>query len=126
MPDKKELFDFMLERVKFTQRETGFAEPQAFGRWFLGMYFPNPQDVFVSDGSHDGKVDIFFTTHDGSTVTYHVLNSKYTRDYNKTAPVKFYEEITYFWRAFENKGSREGYLAQAVKAELRPHYRRLF
>jgi hypothetical protein len=101
--DKRELFEFMLERIKRTRLETGLGEPQAFGRWFLGMYFRNPQDIFISDGSKDGKVDIFFTTHDGKSVTHHILNTKFTEDYNRLAPVKFYEEITYFWNAFESR-----------------------
>jgi AIPR protein len=124
--EKSGLFDFMLKRIKDTGNKFGLEEPQAFGRWFLNMYFREPQDVFVSDGSKDGKVDIFFTTHNGSTVQYHVMNTKYTGEYNRGAPVAFYQEITYFWHAFENKESRESYLATAVKLELRPKYRQLF
>lgn len=126
MPDRKELFDFMLGRVKCTQRETGLPEPQAFGRWFLGMYFQNPQNIFIADGSYDGKVDTFFTTDDARTVTHHVLNLKYTREYNKQAPAQFYEEVLAFWQAFENKSGRGSFLEKSVKAELRPRYRQLF
>ena len=109
-----------------TSRQYGLDAPQAFGRWFLEMYFCDSHDVFISDGTKDGKVDVFFATHNATAVDYHVMNLKYTQDYNKTAPVAFYEEIVYFWRAFDNKESREAYLQRAVKAELRPRYRRLF
>lgn len=124
--EKADLFDFMLDRVKDTSMTEGLREPQAFGRWFLNMYFRDPHDVFISDGSKDGKVDIFFTTHDGHAVTYHVMNTKFTCDYNKLAPVAFYEEVTYFWHAFNNVDSRETYLQKAVKLELQPKYRQLF
>lgn len=126
MADRRELFDFMLDRVNYTRRETGKAEPQAFGLWFLRMYFQNPQNVYVSDGAHDGKVDIFFTTDDGRTVTHHILNTKYTREYNKQAPAQFYEEVLTFWQVFENKEGRDRFLEKSVKPELRPHYRKLF
>jgi hypothetical protein len=126
MPDKRELFDFMLDRVKDTQRETGYAEPQAFGRWFLQMYFQSPGNIVVSDGTHDGKVDTFFTTDDRRTVTHHILNTKYTRNHIKQAPAQFYEEVLAFWQVFDNKAGRERFLETSVKAELRPHYRQLF
>jgi hypothetical protein len=125
MYEKRELFEFMLERIKETHRQTGLAEPQAFGKWFLNMFFLNPQDVFISDGTKDGKVDIFFTTHDGKTVKHHVLNTKFTREYNKVAPAAFYEEIMYFWQAFENTDNRDGFLEKTVKPELRARYRKL-
>lgn len=124
--EKKDLFEFMLERVKDTGKQHALAEPQAFGRWFLNMYFRDPHDVVISDGAKDGKIDIFFTTHNGTTVTHHVMNTKFTSDYNKMAPEPFYEEIAYFWRAFENKESRGAYLSKAVRAELRPMYKQLF
>ena len=101
--DKRELFNTILERVKETSQQTGLNEPQAFGRWFAGMYFLNPQDIYVSDGSHDGKVDVFFTTHNGKIVTHNVMNTKYTEEYNKLAPPKFYEEIAFFGHAFANR-----------------------
>ena len=75
--EKIDLFKFMLERVKETQKQHLEAEPQAFGRWFAQTYFMNPQDMFVSDGSKDGKIDLFFTTHNGQTVQHHVVNTKF-------------------------------------------------
>src|SRR6266852_1163216 len=124
--DKSDLFGFMLERVKETQKQHLDAEPQAFGRWFAGLFFMSPRDMFVSDGSKDGKIDLFFTTHNGKSVLHHVLNTKYTWEFNKLAPPSFYQEIKYFWQAFENRAARAGYLEKAVKQELRPKYRHLF
>jgi hypothetical protein len=86
----------------------------------------NPQDIFISDGSKDGKIDLFFTTHNGKAVLHHVLNTKFTKEYNKIAPPSFYQEIKYFWQAFENREARGSYLEKAVKKELRPRYKKLF
>ncbi len=63
--EKKPLFEFMLQRVKETSQMKGLNEPEAFGKWFIDMYYLSPRDVFVSGGSKDGKVDTFFTTDDG-------------------------------------------------------------
>ena len=124
--DKTDLFEFMLERVKETQNKHLDGEPQAFGRWFAELFFMNPRDLFVSDGSKDGQIDQFFTTDNGKTVQHHVLNIKFTKDFNKIAPPSFYQEIKYFWQAFENRAARAAYLEKAVKQELRPKYRLLF
>jgi len=124
--DKSDLFEFMLERVKETQKQHLDGEPQAFGRWFAELFFMNPRDVFVSDGSKDGKIDLFFATDNGKTVQYHVLNTKYTKEFNKIAPPSFYQEIKFFWQAFENRTARAPFLEKAVKQELRPKYRQLF
>lgn len=124
--DKADLFDFMLKRVKDAQQEHLHGEPQAFGRWFAELYYSNPRDFFISDGAKDGKIDIFFATDNGKAVMHHVLNTKFTREFNKLAPPKFYEEISYFWGAFKNKEARPAYLEKAVKSELRPRYRTLF
>ncbi len=99
MQAKSDIFDFIIQRVTEVADESGLQLPQAFGRWFVEMYFLKPRDLFVSDGSKDGKVDLFFgTTHDGSEVNHHVVNSKFTKEYNKLAPVSFYHEITYSGR----------------------------
>ena len=124
--DKSDLFEFMLERVKETQNKHLDGEPQAFGRWFAELFFMNPRDIFVSDGSKDGKIDLFFATDNGKTVQHHVLNTKFTKEFNKIAPPSFYQEIKYFWHAFENRASRAAYLEKAVKQELRPKYKQLF
>ena len=124
--EKKELFDFMLERVREIARHGGLKDFQAFGKWFLEMYFLNPQDTFISDGARDGKVDIFFTTHNDKEVNHHILNTKFTEQYDKTAPGGFYEEINYLRRAFEDREWRSSYLEKRVKAELRPRYSTFF
>lgn len=123
---KRDLFDFMLERVRETEREHLEAEPQAFGRWFAELFFTNPREILVSDGSKDGKIDLFFKTDNGKSVTTHVLNTKFTKEFNKIAPPSFYEEMRYFQHAFENRNARAAYLEKAVKLELRPLYRQLF
>lgn len=124
--EKRPLFDFMLQRVKETSQLFGLAEPEAFGKWFIDMYYLSPREVFVSGGSKDGKVDTFFTTDDGISVQHHILNSKFTKEYNKRAPRSFYDEMIAFWRAFDDKAARSGYLEKAVKPELRAPYSKLF
>lgn len=126
MYERQQLFDFMLERINEVGVLTGLEPPQAFGRWFVDMYFEDPQDVFVSDGTKDGKVDLFFTTHDEETVQHHVLNAKFTKKYNNHSAVAFYDEITRFWQAFANKPRRNAYLREVVRPELRQRYRMLF
>nr|CCD32183.1 Conserved hypothetical protein [Methylocystis sp. SC2] len=123
---KSDLFEFMLDRVKDTHKAHLEGEPQAFGRWFAEMFFTNPREIFVSDGPKDGKIDLFFVTDNGKSLLHHVLNTKFTKEFNKIAPPAFYEEINYFWRAFENRNAREPYLEKSVKQELRPRYRQLF
>jgi len=116
----------MLDRVQETQKQHLDTEPQAFGRWFAELFFMSPRDIFVSDGSKDGTIDLFFATDNGKTVLHHVLNTKFTKEFNKIAPPMFYQEIKYFWQAFENRAARAPYVEKAVKQELRPKYRQLF
>jgi hypothetical protein len=123
---KSELFDFMLKRVEDISRETGYRKPQAFANWFARLYFSNINGFFASDGSKDGKVDCFFDTNDGKKVMHHVINAKFTEEYGKMAPGKFYEEISYFYTVFNNKVNRAEFLQQAVKSELRSRYNKLF
>jgi hypothetical protein len=124
--DKSDLFAFMLQRVAEVQKQHLEGEPQAFARWFAELFFMSPRDVFVSDGSKDGKIDMFFKTDNGKTVIHHVLNSKFTKEFNKIAPPAFYQEIKYFWQAFENVPARTAYLEKAVNSELRQRYKQLF
>jgi hypothetical protein len=126
MYDRRNLFDFMLDRVKEVGIESGLKSPQAFGKWFATTYFSNPQVFSSSDGSGDGKVDSFFQTNDGRYVQHYVLNTKFTEKFEAPAPVSFYDEITRFWQAFANKTNRTAYLANAVRTELRSNYRKLF
>lgn len=124
--EKNDLFDFMLKSIKETSQKFHLEEPQGFVRWFIDLFFLNPQDIFISDGSKDGRIDCFFNTNNGKIVDHHILNSKFTNEYNKIAPVKFYEEVSYFCYAFENKETRKEYLQNAVKSELKPKYNKLF
>lgn len=124
--NKNDLFQFMLERVQEVHKKHLDGEPQAFGRWFAELFYTNPRDLFVSDGSKDGKIDLFFATDNGKSVQHHVLNTKFTKEFNKIAPPAFYQEIKYFWQAFENHTARAAYLEKAVKSELRQKYKLLF
>jgi hypothetical protein len=62
----------------------------------------------------------------GKTIRHHILNTKYTNEYDRRSPVSFYDEITRYWQAFENKTNRAEYLANAVREPLRAHYKKLF
>jgi AIPR protein len=123
--DQRQLFDFMQDRVNDVSAESGLKPPQAFGKWFAETYFLNPQKYFCSDGSGDGKVDSFFEVSDGDEVRHYVLNTKFTKKYESSAPVSFYDEITRFWQAFANKANRQSYLS-VVRPELRQRYQKLF
>lgn len=125
MHDQRQLFDFMLDRVRESSQENGLKLPQAFGRWFADTYFLNPQKYFPSDGSGDGKVDSFFEISDGKDVRHYILNTKFTEKYDASAPVSFYDEITRFWQAFANKANRQSYLS-VVRPELKQRYQKLF
>jgi len=124
MYEQKQLFDFMLDRVKEIGRERGLEQPQAFGRWFVELYFEDPQNIYVSDGTRDGKVDIFFQRIVNDNVEHVVLNTKFTTKYNVGAPNSFYDEITRFWQAFAHKPRRAKWLA-TVRPELRNRYKKL-
>lgn len=126
MYENKQLFDFMLRRVHEVGASKGLRSPQAFGRWFAEMYFDNPQNIYISDGSGDAKIDLFFTTSNGKGVEHCIVNTKYTEKYDALAPVAFYNEINAFWQAFANEGDRATYLSNIVRQELRPHYKKLF
>lgn len=126
MYENKQLFDFMLNRIGEVGAQYGLKRPQAFGRWFAEMYFQDPQNIFISDGSGDAKIDLFFNTTNGHDVQHYIINTKFTDKYNALAPVAFYNEITAFWGAFANVGNRGTYLSEIVRPELRPHYKKLF
>ena len=126
MFENKQLFDFMLRRIHEVGNVNGLKSPQAFGRWFAEMYFKNPHDIFISDGSGDAKIDLFFNSTNGQNTEHYVVNTKYTEKYNSLAPVAFYNEINAFWQAFANEGNRETYPSSIVREELRPRYKKLF
>ena len=123
--DRRRLFDFMLARINDVGLESGLRTPQAFGKWFANTTFPTRRSS-LSDGGGDGKVDSFFQTNDGTEVQHHVLNTKFTGNYDALAPVAFDDEITRFWQAFANKSNRRTYVANAVRSELRTRYQKLF
>jgi hypothetical protein len=124
--EKKDFFDFMLKCVKETANNSALKEPQAFVKWFIEMYYLEPRGLYISDGSRDGKVDAFFKTDNDESIRHHVINSKFTQEYNNLAPGSFYDELLTFWQAFDNKDRRSHYLEKAVKPELRAHYKNLF
>ncbi len=90
------------------------------------MYFGRPTDLYVSDGSGDGKADAFLTIQKPKSTRYAVLNAKFTKEFDRSSPVAFYDEITRFWQAFENKSNRPEYLKNAVRESLRPKYKQYF
>lgn len=126
MIHRKDLFDFMLKQIKSTADKHGDHMPQAFGRWFASMFFSSITNIAITDGSGDGKVDLLVTCQVGKSVRYHILNTKFTKEYDKHSPVSFYDEITRFWQAFENRGNRSEYLSNAVKESNRILYKKLF
>ena len=116
----------MIRKIKQTSELNGDRMPQAFGRWFSNLYFSGINNVLISDGSGDGKVDLFVECKKGTSLKYHILNTKFTNEYDKSSPVAFYDEITRFWQAFENKSNRVTYLNEVVRNDLKPHYQKLF
>jgi hypothetical protein len=126
MKQRKDLFDFMLKQVKYTADAHGDKMPQAFGRWFAEMYFPGVTNIAISDAAGDGKVDLLVTCQRGNAVQYQILNTKFTENYDRPSPVSFYDEITRFWQAFENKANRAMYLQNVVREPLRNYYKKWF
>jgi len=126
MKQRKDLFDFMLKQVKYTGDAHGDKMPQAFGRWFAEMYFSGVTNIAISDAAGDGKVDLLVTCQRGNTVRYQILNTKFTEDYDRASPVSFYDEITRFWQAFENKANRAAYLQNVVREPLQNRYKKWF
>jgi hypothetical protein len=125
MFEKAQLFRFMLDRVTEVGQEYSLAKPQAFPRWFVNLYFDHFQDLFISDGTKDGKVDLFVATHDDETVEHYAINSKFTSRYNEKSPVSFYDEIARFRNAFANRSARPAFLEKTIRPELRPRYKKL-
>jgi len=124
--EKNDIFDFMIEGIKEISNNDCCEEYKAFIKWFINIYFLDAQNIFMSDGSKDGKIDCFFNISNERMVEHYILNAKYTSEYDKIAPPKFYEEIRYFCHIFENKDSRGEYLEKAVKPELKDKYEKLF
>ena len=125
MIHRKDLFEFMQKQVKHTADLHADRMPQAFGRWFSTMFFAGVSGIAIPDGAGDGKIDLLVTCQVGKSLRYHILNTKFTAEYDRPSPVSFYDEITRYWQAFENKANRAEYL-NAVREPLRPHFRKLF
>ena len=125
MYETRDLFDFMIDRIKDVQNRTATKDYHAFGRWFAQLYFQEPKDISTWDGSGDGKADVVFKTEDDGELRYHVLNTKFTKKFNVIAPPKFYDEVTTLWQAFANKDSRHGYLKR-VNEQLKAKFKGLF
>ena len=126
MITNKDYFDFMMRQIKHASDLAAEKLPQAFGHWFANMYFPGVTKVAIPDGAGDGKVDVLVTCQVGDKIRYHILNTKFTKEYQKSSPVSFYDEITRFWQAFENRANRHDYLTNVVRQNLREHYKKLF
>src|SRR5262245_12850887 len=103
MYERKELFDLIVNSVSETAVQHEQRLDQAFGQWFANLYFENPQGLYLSDGSRDGKVDLFFRAETSGLKQHVVVNTKFTKTYNEPAPRLFYDEVTRFWEAFANK-----------------------
>jgi hypothetical protein len=123
--DKKNLFTIIMERVKDIQNRERLKDYEAFPNWFIKMYFNKVINIYNTDGARDGKIDTIFTTQNGEYVKHYVLNSKFTKEYNKTAPTGFYDEIIGFQEVFNNKSRREKYLNEYVKKEVQHKYQNL-
>ena len=119
---KKDLFDYMLKCINIKSKKEFIREYEAFPKWFSSLYYLKIDDIFISDGNKDGKIDFFFTTHDNEKVKHHIVNSKFTKDYDRTAPTNFYDEIISFYEIFENKNYRSKYLNDYIRKELRTRY----
>jgi uncharacterized spore protein YtfJ len=115
----------MQKNIQTTADLNGLKLFSAFGQWFATLYFGRFINIFISDGAGDGKVDVFISYQKGKHIHYAILNTKYTSDYDKSSPVSFYDEITRFWSAFENKNNRKEYL-QSVRELFRPKYIEFF
>jgi hypothetical protein len=97
-PTAKELFDFIGKRVLDVGNSNGRPSFRAFPRWFAEMYYSHPEGMFTPDGTGDGKVDFFFHTVLGNSVSHHVINGKFTEKYDHTAPVTFYDKVPAFYQ----------------------------
>ena len=125
MHERRDLFKLILGSVRDCAIECSLRDDQAFGKWFVKLYSENPQGLFISDGTHDGKVDLFYQDNKDGAKQYIVLNTKFTTRYNAPAPAQFYDEVTRFGHAFSNKSNRPGYLSY-VRKDLKVRYSRLF
>ncbi len=124
--DKQGLFSFMLDRVDEVSTRNHQPDYIAFVRWFVDMAYQEPR-IYHTDGHRDGKVDAFFQTAAADAVAHYVVNAKLSRQFNKLAPVSFYDEILAYHYLFAEATprQREDHL-QGVLPALRDHYSNLF
>jgi len=119
MPPQNELFDLMQNQITDLAQKHGEKNPQAFIRWFVNLFYSelylSNSSLKIVDGSGDGKADAFISFIKNGEAKNIVVNAKYTSEYNKASPVSFYEEITAFWQAFENKNCQKEYLGRVRK-----------
>ena len=123
---QKDLFDYINKQVSEIASNKAEPEHKAFIRWFSQIFFYGNPKILITDDSGDGKIDaiIELQSHYGST--YAVINSKFTHEYNKKAPVNFYDEITTFRSRFINKELRKDFLAKTIRESLRDYYKKVF
>ena len=120
--DSHSTFHLMIERVSMLAKQNaGQGEDKAFVRWFADLFYNEYHSLIVSDGAGDGKIDASCVTTEVGKANYHIINAKYTRAYNKQAPVQFYEELTALLKPFMSKSDRPAYL-RTVRQELRERY----
>ena len=65
MHGQKQLFEFMLARIKEVATESGLKPPQAFGKWFANVYFSDPHLFFAATEAVMGKSIHFFKSQMG-------------------------------------------------------------
>ncbi len=123
--DRKQIFDFSLERVKEVAAESFVDDAKAFAKWFIGLYLAPDAQIKISDGAGDGKVDTFLKVSDNDSVQHVLINSKFTTTFDKLAPPSFYDEIVRFTHAFVNKDARTAYL-KTVRSAMRSYFRIFF
>jgi len=124
--DKKYLFDIIIDKTKELSVKESISTDAAFQKWFMNMYFQNPKDIIISDGSRDGKIDSFCKVMDVDTFSSKIFNSKFTKNYDKQAPPEFYNEIIAFNKVFVNSDSRSKFLEKYIKKDMKNHYKILF
>ena len=123
---QKDLFDYIIKQVSEIANNKAEPEHKSFIHWFSQIFFYGDPKILITDDSGDGKIDaiIELQSHYGST--YAVINSKFTHEYNKKAPVNFYDEITTFRSRFINKELRTDFLTKTIKEGLREYYKKVF
>ncbi len=126
MYQRHDLFDLMINSVSKLAHDKSERIHRAFGIWFANMYFAGVTNIEVFDDTKDGKADLVVTCQKGRSVTYKIINSKFTQSYDKSSPVSFYDEIVRLSDAFRNKSNRQEYLEHSVRADLRDKFNALF